>query len=60
MKIENIRFGRMTEHFTPDDWRECRNEHYWESDKLQNPLERLQYKNLCIENYLSLKNLQNK
>ena len=60
MKIEHIRFGRMTEHFTPDDWRECRNEHYWESDKLQNPLERLQYKNLCIENYLSLKNLQNK
>ena len=57
MKIENNRFSRLTENFTPDDWRQCRNDHYWESDKIQNPLERLKYKNLCVENYLSLKNL---
>lgn len=57
MLTESNRFARMTEHFTPADWRECRNENYWESDKIQNPLDKLKYKNLCIENYLSLKNL---
>ena len=57
MKVEADRFSRMTENFTPNDWRDCRNDNYWESDKIQNPLDRLKYKNLCIENYLSLKNL---
>lgn len=60
MKVESDRFSRMTENFTPTDWRECRNDNYWESDKLQNPLDRLKYKNLCIENYLSIKKLLEK
>ena len=55
-KFENERFARMTANFTIDNWRECRNENYWESDKIQNPLDRLRFKNLCIENYLLIKN----
>lgn len=59
-RFENEKFGKMTANFNLEDWRECRNENYWESDKIQNPLDRLKYKNLCIENYLAIKKLLEK
>jgi hypothetical protein len=54
MKFQNERFGRLTKKFTLDDWRECRNENYWQSDKIVNPLDRIKFKNLCIEEYIEI------
>ena len=48
IKFQNERFGRLTKNFTLDDWRECRNDNYWESDKIINPLDRIKFKNLFI------------
>ena len=54
IKFQNERFGRLTKNFTLDDWRECRNDNYWESDKIINPLDRIKFKNLCVEEYLEI------
>lgn len=54
MKFQNERFGSLTKNFTLDDWRECRNDNYWESDKIINPLDRIKFKNLCVEEYLEI------
>lgn len=60
MIFEHERFAKLTEYFTQNDWRECRDKNYWESDKIQSPLDKLKYKNHCIENYLSIKTIQDK
>jgi len=49
-------FNKLTEFFTLDDWRLCRNSVYWESDKIEDPYKKLKYKNQCIINYLEQKN----
>ena len=56
IKQQSDLFGKLTEYFTLDDWRTCRNSIYWESDKIEDPLKKLKYKNQCVLNYLSEKN----
>jgi hypothetical protein len=60
IKFQNEKFGRLTRNFTMEDWRECRNENYWQSDKITNPLDKIKFKNLCVEEYLETKNLLEK
>jgi|LakMenEpi03Aug12_release.lakeMendotaPanAssembly.Ray.scaffolds.fasta_scaffold2498693_2 hypothetical protein len=56
IKQQSDLFGKLTEHFTLDDWRTCRNSVYWECDKIEDPLKKLKYKINCVMNYLSKKN----
>lgn len=44
-------FEKITSKFDLDDWRTVRNEDYWESDKIKDPLQRLRYKMVRIRYY---------
>ena len=49
----NKEFGRLTKDFEPEDWRICRSGKYWESDKITNLVERMEFKINCIRYYLN-------
>jgi len=44
-------FTTITSRFDLEDWRTVRNEDYWKSDLIGNPLERLRYKMVRIRHY---------
>ena len=49
----NNEFTKLTKDFDLNDWRICRNEKYWESDTISNPVYKLQHKLKCIRYYIN-------
>ena len=49
----NNEFSKLTKDFDLNDWRICRNEKYWESDSISNPVYKLEHKLKCIRYYIN-------
>lgn len=45
-------FNLLTKDFTMDQWEELRTAEYWYSDKIQNPIAKLNYKLNLVKKYL--------
>jgi hypothetical protein len=50
-KILEEEFQMLTRHFDLDDWRDCRNKKYWESDEIKDKTAKLMYKIKLIRYY---------
>ena len=44
LKLLGEEYERITSKFDLEDWRTVRDEDYWESDKIKDPVQRLNYK----------------
>jgi hypothetical protein len=51
LKLLGEEYERITSKFDLEDWRTVRDEDYWESDKIKDPVQRLNYKMSRIRHY---------
>ncbi len=57
MSLTDQEFSTLTARFDLEDWRTLRNEDYWKSDEIKDPIQKMNYKLVRIRHYYKYGNV---